>query len=42
LLVSTAHQQFKDPSLYAGVNLVIDSRNIVKPAAEGPRRVVKA
>jgi UDP-N-acetyl-D-glucosamine dehydrogenase len=42
LVVSTAHNQFKDPALYRGVRLVIDSRNIVKPAVEGPQRVVKA
>jgi UDP-N-acetyl-D-glucosamine dehydrogenase len=42
LLVSTAHAQFKDPALYAGVGLVIDTRNIVHAAAEGPTRVVRA
>ena len=42
LVVSTAHRQFFDPALYAGVGLVIDTRNIVKPAPAGPRRVVKA
>lgn len=42
LLVSTAHSQFKEPALYKGVGLVIDSRNIVKPSPEGPLRVVKA
>jgi len=42
LVVSTAHRQFSDPALYAGVGLVIDTRNIVKPAPAGPRRVVKA
>jgi UDP-N-acetyl-D-glucosamine dehydrogenase len=42
LIVSTAHAQFKDPTLYKGVRLVIDSRNIVTPAADGPQRVVKA
>ena len=42
LVVSTAHKQFKDPALYAGVGLVIDSRNIVKASPDGPARVVKA
>jgi UDP-N-acetyl-D-glucosamine dehydrogenase len=42
LVVSTAHNQFKDPALYRGVRLVVDSRNIVKPGPDGPRRVVKA
>jgi UDP-N-acetyl-D-glucosamine dehydrogenase len=42
LLVSTAHAQFKDPALYRGVDLVVDTRNIVRASAEGPRRVVRA
>ena len=42
LVISTAHNQFKDASLYAGVGLVIDSRNIVKAGPAGPKRVVKA
>jgi UDP-N-acetyl-D-glucosamine dehydrogenase len=42
LLVSTAHGQFKDPALYAGVELVIDTRNIVQVAPEGPTTVVRA
>ena len=42
LLVSTAHQQFKDTSLYAGVPLVVDTRNIVREDAQGPVRVVRA
>jgi UDP-N-acetyl-D-glucosamine dehydrogenase len=42
VVVSTAHAQFKDPKLYAGVGLVIDTRNIVTPGPDGPRRVVKA
>lgn len=29
LVVSTAHSAFKDPALYAGAKLVIDTRNIV-------------
>ncbi|BCS33167.1 UDP-N-acetyl-D-glucosamine dehydrogenase [Luteitalea sp. TBR-22] len=42
LLVSTAHAQFKDASLYAGVPLVIDTRNIVKASPAGPVTVVRA
>jgi UDP-N-acetyl-D-glucosamine dehydrogenase len=42
LVLATAHQQFFDPALYAGVGLVVDTRNVVKAAPEGPRRVVKA
>ncbi len=42
LLVSTAHAQFKDAALYAGVDLVIDTRNIVHESAEGPHHVVRA
>jgi UDP-N-acetyl-D-glucosamine dehydrogenase len=42
VVVSTAHKQFKDPALYAGVALVVDTRNIVSPGPGGPKRVVKA
>jgi UDP-N-acetyl-D-glucosamine dehydrogenase len=42
LIVATAHEQFKDPELYRGVRLVIDTRNIVKRAEDGPAQVVKA
>ncbi|AMY10053.1 UDP-N-acetyl-D-glucosamine 6-dehydrogenase [Luteitalea pratensis] len=42
LLVSTAHAQFKDPALYAGVSLVVDTRNIVKAEPAGPVTVVRA
>jgi UDP-N-acetyl-D-glucosamine dehydrogenase len=44
LVVSTAHELFKDPALYRGVKLVVDSRNLMAPLfkkGEGPR-VVKA
>jgi UDP-N-acetyl-D-glucosamine dehydrogenase len=44
VVVSTAHDVFKDPALYRGTRLVIDSRNAVAPlfrSGEGPR-VVKA
>ena len=40
VLVSTAHSQFKDASLYKGVKLVIDTRNIVPHGAA--QRVVRA
>jgi UDP-N-acetyl-D-glucosamine dehydrogenase len=42
LVVATAHEQFKDPEIYRGVRLVIDTRNIVKYAEGGPAQVVKA
>lgn len=42
LVVSTAHAVFKDPSLYAGLPLVVDTRNIVHELPEGPTRVVRA
>jgi UDP-N-acetyl-D-glucosamine dehydrogenase len=42
VVVSTAHKQFSDPALYAHVNLVVDTRNIVRASASGPKRVVKA
>lgn len=44
MVVSTAHEAFKDPSLYRSTRLVIDSRNAVAPLfrpGDGPR-VVKA
>jgi UDP-N-acetyl-D-glucosamine dehydrogenase len=31
LLVSTAHSDFKDAALYAGVKLVVDTRNLMAP-----------
>ena len=46
LVVSTNHKEFKDPALYEGVGLVVDSRNLIDPlraaGARGPRRLVKA
>jgi len=40
LVVSTAHSAFRDPALWDGVELVVDTRNLVPP---GPgRTVVKA
>ncbi len=44
IVVSTAHDVFKDPALYRGAKLVVDTRNAVAPLFEpgqGPR-VVKA
>ena len=32
VLLSTPHDQFKDPSLYSGVKLLIDTRNAVSPS----------
>jgi UDP-N-acetyl-D-glucosamine dehydrogenase len=46
VVVATAHDAFRDPALYGGVKLVVDTRNLIAsirfPAAGGPRRVVKA
>jgi UDP-N-acetyl-D-glucosamine dehydrogenase len=42
LVVATAHTQFKDPSLYRGVPLVVDTRNIVTKQPDGPKRLLKA
>ncbi len=35
LLVSTAHSDFKDAKLYAGVRLVVDTRNLMAPLGFG-------
>lgn len=40
LLLATAHQEFKDPSLYRVARLVVDTRNVVKE--EWGPRVIKA
>jgi len=43
LVVSTAHDLFKDPALFRGVRLVVDTRNLVEPLLQGQGpRVVKA
>jgi UDP-N-acetyl-D-glucosamine dehydrogenase len=42
LVLATAHREFEVPELYAGVDLVVDTRNVVKPGWPGPKRVVKA
>jgi UDP-N-acetyl-D-glucosamine dehydrogenase len=46
LVVATAHDAFKDRSLYADAKLVVDSRNLIAPLlatpGTGPRRFVKA
>jgi UDP-N-acetyl-D-glucosamine dehydrogenase len=47
VVLATAHDQFKDPALWAGLPLVVDTRNLVAPLFRegekaGPRRVVKA
>jgi len=42
LVLATAHRDFDVPDLYAGVDLLVDTRNVVKPGWPGPRRVVKA
>jgi len=45
VVVSTAHEQFKQAGLYQRVRLVVDSRNLVGPlfpSGQAPCRVVKA
>jgi UDP-N-acetyl-D-glucosamine dehydrogenase len=43
VVVSTAHDLFKDPALFRGVRLVVDTRNLVRPLLQGQGpRVVKA
>ena len=44
LVVATAHDQFRDPSLYRNVKLVVDTRNLLAPLFPqgGGPRVVKA
>jgi UDP-N-acetyl-D-glucosamine dehydrogenase len=45
VVVSTAHELFKDPALFEGLPLVVDTRNLVAglfPHGGGPKRVVKA
>ena len=44
VVVCTAHDAFKDPALYRGVRLVIDSRNAVAPlfGSGGGPRIVRA
>jgi UDP-N-acetyl-D-glucosamine dehydrogenase len=45
IVVSTAHDAFREPALFRGAKLVVDTRNLVAPllsgAGAGPR-VVKA
>jgi UDP-N-acetyl-D-glucosamine dehydrogenase len=38
LVVSTAHALFRDPALYSGVKLVVDSRNLMATIGLGPGR----
>ena len=35
LVVSTAHSDFRDPALYGGVRLVVDTRNLMAPMGFG-------
>jgi UDP-N-acetyl-D-glucosamine dehydrogenase len=45
LVVSTAHNQFKNPALYDNVRLVVDTRNIIGPTLAGSMhgvRIVRA
>jgi UDP-N-acetyl-D-glucosamine dehydrogenase len=41
VVVSTAHRPFRDPALYAGVKLLVDTRNLFPPSAI-PCLVVRA
>jgi hypothetical protein len=36
LVVSTAHDDFREPSLYRGVGLVVDTRNLAASLDLGP------
>ena len=36
LVVSTAHSDFRDPSLFRNVRLVVDTRNLMAPLDLGP------
>jgi UDP-N-acetyl-D-glucosamine dehydrogenase len=40
VVLATGHRQFKDPALYAGVKLAVDTRNVIPPGSG--RTVVKA
>jgi UDP-N-acetyl-D-glucosamine dehydrogenase len=42
VLLSTGHQQFRDASLYANVDLVVDTRNAVRLPAGSKTTVVRA
>jgi UDP-N-acetyl-D-glucosamine dehydrogenase len=42
IVVATAHDAFKDPSLYRDAKIVIDTRNIVQPGAVANGRLYKA
>ncbi len=42
VVLSTGHKQFKDPALYANVEIVVDSRNVVKLPAGSKTTLVKA
>jgi UDP-N-acetyl-D-glucosamine dehydrogenase len=40
VLLATAHKEFKDPALYAGTRLVVDTRGVIAPEWAG--KVIKA
>jgi UDP-N-acetyl-D-glucosamine dehydrogenase len=42
VVISTAHAEFKDPALYAGVPVVVDARNTVPSALQGGTKWVRA
>ncbi len=44
VVVVTAHQEFQDPALYEGVQVLVDARNVYRPVPgrPGPKRLVRA
>ena len=42
LVVSTAHSDFRDPALYRGVGLVVDTRNLMAPMGFGAKSSLSA
>lgn len=42
VLISTPHTVFRNPALYSGACLVIDTRNVVEPTAGSRMRLVRA
>jgi UDP-N-acetyl-D-glucosamine dehydrogenase len=42
VLLSTPHDQFKDPALYQGAKLVIDTRNVIPFAQLKDTQLVRA
>jgi len=42
VVVSTAHHQFRDPALYAGVRLLVDTRNLARGEGFPEAAIVRA